>query len=315
MKKIQNIKRSFETLEFCILNLFRISDFGFRASRKGFTALEIVVAVGIITILGALSLISFMNSRRIAALATTGNEVLAILRLAQEKAVAGQGEDPWGVRLENGVYYIFQGSSYADAVSTTAYTLPSSIEIANITLVGGGQEVVFRPIDGMTDQTGTFTVRVRASTAQVFDVTVDRSGRAYQTGTAPAAMGARVVDARHRTFAFAWGIDDATDVRFSFSDPTVVQTVAMIPVAPRASYDSGELIFAVGGFDQIIRVHALSVASGATTLSIDRDCRKNTKKVVIAVRDADTTFKDIATYEADCRTVTVGAYGGVMSEP
>lgn len=281
----------------------------------GFTALEITIVVGIVSLLGALSLVSFFNTRRVQNLVTAGNDALSVLRLARENAVAGHGGDPWGVRLEQGQYFLFQGLSYGSSVNTTRYALPPGIEIADIILAGGVVEAVFRPTDGHTEEWGTFTVRAQGSLAQTFLVTIDGSGMAYQTGTAPALSGSRVTDTRHRTFAFNWGIDDAADLIFSFSDPTDVRTIAMAPPAIRTSYDSGALIFTVGGVDQVLRVHALSVAPGATALSIDRDCRKNTKKVVISIRDSDGIVKDIAQYEADCRTVAAGLYGGVMTEP
>lgn len=284
-------------------------------SRKGFTALEIIIAVGIVSLLGALSLVSFVNSRHASALVATGNEVVSVLRLAREKAAAGQGGTPWGVRIESGQYRLFQGSTFASAATTSTYVLASDLEIVNITLTGGGQEILFRPGAGTTDQPGMFTVRVQNSMTQTFGITVDRSGRPYQTGTAPPAVGGRLTDSRHRTFTFGWGIDDATEVRFTFSDGADVRTLAMTPAAPRTTYDSGEVTYTVAGTDQTLRVHALSMSSGATTLSIDHDCRKNNKKVVIAIRDADATYKDIATYQADCRIVTVGAYGGTMTEP
>lgn len=271
--------------------------------------------MGIVTVLGVASLVSFVNSRRVQNLATAGNEVLAVLRTAQERALAGEQEDMWGVHLETGQYHLFRGASYASGTTVGTYTLPSGIEIANIALAGGGAEAAFRRLDGATTAAGTFTVRVQGSATQVFDITIDASGRSYQTGTALPPAGGRTTDTRHRTFALSWGIDDATDVRFSFSDPTDVRTVAMTPAAPRATYDSGELAFTVGGFEQVLRVHALAIAANSTTLSIDRDCRYNTKRVVIAIRDADAVWRDIATYEANCITVTVGPYGGTISEP
>ena len=284
-------------------------------SKKGFTALEILIVVAILTLLGAMSLVSFTNSRRVQDLVTSGSDVLSILRLAQAKALAGEAGDQWGVRLEQSQYILFRGAAYAGSPTATAYALPGTIEIVDIALAGGGQEVVFRRLDGATAQAGTLNVRVQGSASQIFAITIDGSGRAYQTGTAPVQTGARVIDARHRAFAFSWGIDDAVSIIFTFSNPTDVRTAVMTPAPPRTSYDSGTLTFTVGGFDQVLRVHAVSLSSSGTLLSIDRDCRKNNKKVAIAILDGDAITKEIATYEADCRTVTVGAYGGVMSEP
>ena len=81
-------------------------------------------------------------------------------------------------------------------------------------------------------------------------------------------------------------------------------------------FDAGKTKFdwsgtiAVGGENQILRIHTTSLTDSDTALSVDRDCRFNTKKVKITI---DT--RDIATYEADCKTITVGLYGGTMSEP
>ena len=284
-------------------------------SKKGFTALEILIVVGVFTLLGVLSLVSFINSRRVRDLVTAGQDVLSVLSLAQARAVAGEDGEQWGVRLEQSQFIIFRGASYAGGTAVRTYALPATIEIVDITLAGGGQDAVFRRLDGQTSQAGMFTVRVRDSAIRTFPITVDPSGRAYQTSTAPVQSGTRLTDARHRTFAFNWGIDDAVNIIFTFSDPPVVQTVVMTPLPPRSAYDSGELVFPVGGFSQTIRVHALSLTPFQTTLSVDRDCRKNNKKVAIAIVDGDLITKDTATYEADCRTVTAGASGGVMTEP
>lgn len=286
-----------------------------RSCITGFTALEIVMVVGILTLLGALSLVSFVNSRRVRDLAIAGTDTLSVLRLGQAKAIAGEDASAWGVRLEQSRILLFRGSSYGGATLTTAYPLPSTVEILNIVLQGGGSDVVFRRLDGRTLQSGTFEVRVIESSVQTLAITIDPSGRAYQSGSAPVQSGTRMIDTRHRIFTFNWGIDDAVNIIFTFSDPTDVRTVVIQPLPPRTAYDSGLLTFTVGGFDQTMRIHALSIAPGQTVLSVDRDCRKNNKKVKISIADGDLIVKDIATYEADCRTVTVGAHGGIMSEP
>ena len=282
---------------------------------KGFTLLEIALSIGVLTLIGALSLVSFVNSRRVRDLTVAGADTLSVLRLAQAKAVAGEDASAWGVRLEQSRTLLFRGTDYASATLTTAYPLPATVEIANVVLQGGGSELVFRRLDGRTSQPGTFEVRVTGSSVQTLAIAIDPSGRAYQSGTAPIQSGTRLIDARHRTFTFNWGINDALNIIFTFSDPADVRTVVMQPLPPRTAYDSGLLTFIVGGFDQTIGIHSRSVATSETILSVDRDCRKNNKRVEISITDGDLVVKDIAAYEADCRTVTVGAYGGVMSEP
>lgn len=276
------------------------------------TLIELLISLSVVALLAALGLSSFVQSRSIRDLSSSGQNVLSVLRLAQSKALAGDGNAPWGVRLEPGRYVLFRGASYAGAQSTENYPLPSAIEIANITLAGGGQDVIFRRLDGKTDSAGTFDVRVSSAPLNVFAVTVDDSGKVYQTGTAPVPSGTRVVDTRHRNFILAGTIKNAATLTLRFSDPPnpdVAQPVAMSPASPRDTFDwSGT--YQVGGQSQTLRVHALSIGDTSTTLSVDRDCGKNTKAVKISF-DAN----DVVTYNADCQTMTVWPFGGTVSEP
>ena len=83
----------------------------------------------------------------------------------------------------------------------------------------------------------------------------------------------------------------------------------MSPVLPRTTFDwTGT--FAVGGINQTMRIHALSIIDTDTILSVDRNCTENTKQVKITF---DTN--DVATYNADCTTLTVWPFGGTVVEP
>lgn len=280
--------------------------------QNGFTLIELLVSIAIVTLLAALGLSSFINSRNVRDLSNSGSEVLSVLRQAQAKTLAGEGNTTWGVRIEAPRYILFRGASYAGATLTEIFSLPTSIEIANITLAGGGQEVVFNKLTGRTIQTGTFDVRVKGTGGAVFSVTIDSSGKVYQTGTAPASANTRVVDTRHRTFDLNGTIKNSITMTLRFSDPPnpdIVLPVAMTPLAPRTSFDwTGTVL--VGGQNQTLRIHALSVTDTDTLLSVDRDCRKNTKQVKITF---DTS--DVATYNADCQNITVWPFGGTAVEP
>lgn len=280
--------------------------------KKGFTLLEIIVAVGIISLIGAASMVSFLNSRRTRDLGTSGQNVLSILRLAQSKTIAGEDASNWGVHLDSSQFVLFRGATYAGATKTEPHALPDTLEIANISLAGGGSDIIFQKIYGTTIQSGTIDIRVKAVATQKFSITIDSSGKVYQTETPPASLNTRITDARHRAFNLGWSIQDSLTLTLTFSDtpnPDVIFPVVITPVPPRTTFDwSGSV--AVGGQNQILRLHATSITVSNTILHVDRDCRYNTKKVKITI---DT--RDIATYEANCQTITAGAFGGTVSEP
>lgn len=291
----------------------KILDMSCIKQKAGFTLLETAISVAIIALVGALSLVSFVNSRRARDLVIGGQNVLSVSETARVNASAGHDASQWGVHLEQYRIVLFRGTAYADATVTTPYPLPSTVEIADadIALTGGGRDVIFKRISGATDQAGTFIVRVRGSATQTFPITVDPSGTAYRTGVAPVFGSARITDARHRAFAFNWNMQSVVTLTLNFNDGELVYPVAMAPYfnAEKSIFDWSGIVSA-GGQNQTLRIHTILLTPTNAVLHLDRDCRKNTKKLNIAIDG-----KGIATYEADCRIVAVGAFGGVMSEP
>lgn len=284
----------------------------FSKEEFGFTLLELVISTGILVLAGVMFITSFLQSRNTRDLVSSGQNVLAVLRLAQARSLGGANNNVWGVHLTGSQYELFRGTTYVGGTVIETFVVPNTLEIANITLAGGGVDVIFDRLTGATIQSGTFLVRVKGSTTKVFSVTVDPSGKVYQTGTAPTPVGTRVLDTRHRNFALAGTIKNSTTMALTFTDPTqgnYVVPIAMTPAAPRTTFSWSGTVTAFGQ-PQVLTIHAVSIGDAATTLSVDRDCRQNSKKLKITF-DAS----DVATYEADCQTVTVWAFGGTVSEP
>lgn len=280
---------------------------------KGFTLLEVVIVTAIISILGAITFVSFSASRNVRDLAASAQNTLSVLRLAQSKTLAGEDNSAWGVRLASNQIILFKGDTFVGSPLTTVYPLPQSIQITNISLSGGGSDIIFKRVTGETDQSGTFLLSVVGVPSNSFSVTVDSLGKAYQTNTFPSAMITRTVDARHRSFTLGWSIKTptATVMTLTFTDPAVVS-----PIIMSSFFDAGKTKFdwsgtvMVGEFPQVLRVHTTTLTDANTVLSVDRDCRKNTKKLTI-----DIDGKIIAVYEADCVAISIGAFGGTISEP
>ena len=74
---------------------------------KGFTLLELVITTSILVVVGSLGLASFVNSRNVRSLTTSAQDVVSILRVAQSKALAGEDNSVWGVRLEQSRFSLF----------------------------------------------------------------------------------------------------------------------------------------------------------------------------------------------------------------
>lgn len=282
-----------------------------RVKKQGFTLLEVLIAIFITALIGALALVSIVNSRRIRDLTAAGQSALSLLRTAQANTVAGKDGSQWGVHVEGSMAVLFRGSAYAGADIITSYPMPIGIEITDIDLIGGGQDIIFNRIDGTVDQSGTFTVRVEGSGVQAFPVSIDPAGNAYRAGSSPVLAGTRVVDTRHRAFDLGWSIQGSLTMTLNFNDGEKVEAVTMAGYfnPDETEFDwSGNIL--VGGQSQNLRVHTTSLTNTDTVLSVDRDCRTNTKKVKITIG-----IKDIATFDSNCETVVVEAFGGIMSEP
>ncbi len=285
--------------------------------RNGLTVIESLLAISIIVILGGIGFASLIASRNIRDLTTSSQNTLSILRLAQSRTLAGENDSSWGVRLESNQITLFQGDTFAGSPLIRVYPLPNSIQITNIVLNGGGSDVIFKRVTGQTDQAGAFLLSVINAPSNSFPVTVHSLGKVYQTTAFLPPSIVRTIDTRHRSFALNWSIKNATVLRLTFADPPNPNTVT--DIAMSSFFDAGKTKFdwsgtiPIGALDQTLRIHTTTLTDSNTVLSVDRDCRRNTKKLTIEI--VDILVKAIATYEADCATVSVGAFGGTVSEP
>lgn len=121
---------------------------------RGFTLVEMIVVIGIITLLATVST-SVYNSFKThenLEIATTG--VVEALRHAQSNAQSGKGDASWGVKILSGSAVIFKGTSYASRDTTADQILDFSGGV----VTSGLSEIVFTKVTGSTTNTGTVTL-------------------------------------------------------------------------------------------------------------------------------------------------------------
>jgi prepilin-type N-terminal cleavage/methylation domain-containing protein len=120
---------------------------------RGFTLVEMLLSVAIISLLAGLSLPVYASFSNRNELDITAQNLASALRRAQVYARGVHGDSQWGVAIQSEAIILFKGSSYASR--DAAYDEPSSISAS--TTVGGLSEVLFAKLSGTPAATGTVT--------------------------------------------------------------------------------------------------------------------------------------------------------------
>ncbi len=93
-------------------------------NQKGFSLVELLIVMGIMSVIGVVGLGHYLNFHRQVILRTAADEIVAFVRMTQERSQGQHDASQWGVRFENpagaGVpfYASFRGPSFTTPVET-----------------------------------------------------------------------------------------------------------------------------------------------------------------------------------------------------
>lgn len=133
--------------------------------KKGFTVIEILLVLFLLTVSVSLTLLYYRSAQTNADLKNQVESFASYLRVEQSNAEAGLNDTSHGIHLEENSYFSFEGAAYDPMdVTNFEYPLPASIIIQNINLNGGGSDIVFTQPNGETSNFGTLDFYSAAST-------------------------------------------------------------------------------------------------------------------------------------------------------
>lgn len=127
--------------------------------KRGFTTIEIVIVLIIAAMIFLVATSAFSRFNRNQALGASAEEIVSVLEQARGQSLASKDDDTYGVHFESDRVVLFRGNSYnpSDAANQTIL-LSSATTIVNISLIGGGTDLFFRKITGITNESGTVRV-------------------------------------------------------------------------------------------------------------------------------------------------------------
>lgn len=121
---------------------------------EGFTLVEMLLSVAIITVITAFSVPLMVSYSSRNELDIEAVELTSALRKAQQYARTSYGDSTWGVNIQSGSVTVFKGASYAtrDPSYDEVSSIPGSITASGLTAV------VFSKLVGLPDTSGTITL-------------------------------------------------------------------------------------------------------------------------------------------------------------
>jgi prepilin-type N-terminal cleavage/methylation domain-containing protein len=136
----------------------------------GFTLIELVVVLAIISVVLSWGLAVSFGAYRQAVLSGERDKVVSLLKKARTRALSNAHETAHGVYLDQSGYTLFEGSSYAARNVPLDEVFPGSPGIA----VGGISEVVFSQLAATSTASGTIML---GNGATNFAILVNYEGR------------------------------------------------------------------------------------------------------------------------------------------
>src|SRR3989344_1320747 len=145
--------------------------------KKGFTAIEFLITLAILFVLTAIIFTSMSRFRSGKALQIVSEDILSLLDEGRTDTLSAKDSYAYGVHFESSEITLFRGAAYSSSDSTNkTVDIDGAVEISDISLAGGGSDVLFQRLTGKTGQSGTVTIRLKSDTSKTKTILIEASG-------------------------------------------------------------------------------------------------------------------------------------------
>jgi len=146
-------------------------------NKKGFTAIEFLIALSILSVLTAIIFTSMSRFRSGKALQAVSEDILSLLDEGRADTLSAKDSYAYGVHFESSEITLFRGAAYSSFdPNNRTVDIDGAVEISSISLAGGGPDVLFHRLTGKTGQSGTITIRLKSDTSKTKTILIEASG-------------------------------------------------------------------------------------------------------------------------------------------
>jgi prepilin-type N-terminal cleavage/methylation domain-containing protein len=140
--------------------------------KRGFTLIEVIVVIAILTIVMTLGLFMSLDVYRGYQYRSERGVLVALLERARSHAMANVGQSAWGLCKEGDYYALFGGSAYSPGAVEESIPASKAATVLGVPECSGGA-VVFAALSGTTTPA---TITVEQGTAPTATITLNDHG-------------------------------------------------------------------------------------------------------------------------------------------
>lgn len=147
-----------------------------KKNNAGFTLVELLVVITIISLLTVATISIFVRFRNNQAFSKDREMIVSVLRDARNQTLTSKDSSQYGVHVSASKITFFVGSVYSSGASSNKnFPLMSADTVLTANLTGGGSDIIFNRLSGETNQDGTVSM-FSSSLAKTKIITIYKTG-------------------------------------------------------------------------------------------------------------------------------------------
>lgn len=149
--------------------------------QEAFTLLELLIVIAIIAVLAAAGALNFTDYRVRREFSATSQEIVLVLRNAQNRSLSQESGSRWGVYFENpasgrGFYELFSGTSYSSSSVVFRANLKDGVKF-DIPAAGATSTIIFSPVAGLPISAASVKISLKNNSSVSSTIIVNANGQ------------------------------------------------------------------------------------------------------------------------------------------